>query len=175
MQIGSNGVDLGELPIVVLRCCWRENRSWTSSRTFSPKLARRVGEWYPRVLGQAPGSASALKVAYAAWTKGSAALLLSLVAYARSQGVLADLIHEWEGSIPHLPGRLESVASSIGRKAWRFEGEMEQIAAALADSDLPDGFHTSAAEVYARLAELKDRAGPETIDEIFDLIVGSYS
>lgn len=129
----------------------------------------------PRALGQAPGSASALKVAYAAWTKGSAALLLSLVAYARSQGVLADLIHEWEGSIHHLPGRLESVASSIGRKAWRFEGEMEQIAAAFADSDLPDGFHTSAAEVYARLAELKDHADPETMDEIVDLIVGRHS
>ena len=126
----------------------------------------------PRVVGQAPGSASALKVAYAGWTKGSAALLLSVAAYARSQGVLDNLIHEWEGSIPDLPGRLQAVASSIGRKAWRFEGEMEQIAAALADSDLPDGLHMAAAEVYARLADLKDHAGPETMDEIVDLIVG---
>ena len=126
----------------------------------------------PRVVGQAPGSASALKMAFAGWTKGSAALLLSVAAYARSQGVLDDLIHEWEESIPDLPGRLQSVASSIGRKAWRFEGEMEQIAGALADSDLPDGFHMAAAEVYARLAELKDHAGPETMDEIVDLIVG---
>jgi len=125
----------------------------------------------PRVVSDAPGSASAMKMAFAGWTKGSAALLLSLAAYARSRGVLDDLIHEWERSIPHLPRRLESVASGIGRKAWRFEGEMEEIAAALSDSDLPDGFHIAAAEIYARLAGLKDHEGPETVDQIVDLLM----
>lgn len=124
----------------------------------------------PRVIGDAPGSASAIKMAFAGWTKGSAALLLSVAAYARSQGVLDDLILEWERTIPDLPRRLESVASGIGRKAWRFEGEMEEIAVALADMGLPDGFHRAAAEIYERLAELKDQAGPETVEQIIDLL-----
>lgn len=87
----------------------------------------------PMLIGDTPGSASAIKMAFAGWTKGSVALLLSVAAYARSQSVLDDLILEWERTIPDLPRRLESVASGIGRKAWRFEGEMEEIAAALAD------------------------------------------
>lgn len=124
----------------------------------------------PRVIGDTPGSASAVKMAFAGWTKGSAALLLSMATYAESQGVLDDVIHEWEESIPDLPPRLESVASGIGRKAWRFEGEMEEIAAALSDAGLPNGFHAAAAEVYARLAELKSQAGPETVEQIVDLL-----
>lgn len=127
----------------------------------------------PRVIGETPGSASAMKMAFAGWTKGSAALLLSVAAYARSQGVLDDLILEWEGTLPDLPRRLEAVASGIGRKAWRFEGEMEEIAAALSDVGLPDGFHKAAAEVFACLAKLKDQAGPETVEQIVDLLDGS--
>ena len=124
----------------------------------------------PMVIGDTPGSASAMKMAFAGWTKGSAALLLAVAAYARSQGVLDDLILEWEATLPELPRRLESMASGIGRKAWRFEGEMDEIAAAVADVDLPDGFHRAAAEMYSRLAELKDQAGPETLEQIIDLL-----
>jgi hypothetical protein len=35
---------------------------------------------------------------------------------------------------------------------------------------LPDRFHRAAAEIYARLAELKDHAGPETVEQIIDLL-----
>lgn len=123
-----------------------------------------------RDLGDDPGLASALKMAFASWTKGSAALLLTIAAYARSRGVLDDLIHEWEESIPDLPERIEVLASSIGRKAWRFEGEMVEIATALAESGLPDGFHRAATDIYARLATLKDRPGPESVPEVLNLI-----
>lgn len=125
-------------------------------------------------LGDDPGLASALKMAFASWTKGSAALLLSIAAYARSRGVLDDLIHEWEESIPDLPGRLEVLASSVGRKAWRFEGEMVEIAASLAESGLPDGFHRAATDIYTRLARLKDQPGPESVAEVLTLIEGHH-
>jgi len=49
------------------------------------------------------GAASALKMTYAAWTKGSAELLIAVRALAIGEGIEADLLAEWERSIPELP------------------------------------------------------------------------
>lgn len=125
-----------------------------------------------RVMGTPPGRASALKAGFAAWTKGSAALLLAVAAYARSGDVFEDLMGEWRESIPELPARLDSLASGVGRKAWRFEGEMEEIAQAFDESGLPDGFHRAAAQLYARLADLKEGSGEETLADVVALIAG---
>lgn len=122
------------------------------------------------IAGERVGSASALKLAYAGWTKGSSALLLTAAAYATAEGVEEDLIEEWKMSIPDLPERLEALASAIGQKAWRFAGEMDEIAAAYADVDLPDGFHEAAANVYRRLSGLKGVEGDPTTEEVLDLI-----
>jgi 3-hydroxyisobutyrate dehydrogenase-like beta-hydroxyacid dehydrogenase len=86
--------------------------------------------------------ASALKCAYAAWTKGSAALQLAAREYARRTGVEAALLAEWEQL------GLRPDESRVAAKAWRFVGEMEEIANAFADEDLPPGFHEAAAEIY---------------------------
>jgi len=91
------------------------------------------------VAARVVGDASALKCAYAAWTKGSAALALAAREYARRTGVEAELLAEWQ---PHVD------EANIGRKAWRWVGEMEEIANAFADEDLPPGFHEAAAEIY---------------------------
>lgn len=93
------------------------------------------------------GDASAMKVAYAGWTKGSAALLLAMRAYAQSTGVWDALAAEWP---PELHERLASAERSAERKGWRWIGEMEEIAAALEAEGLPPGFHEAAAEVYRR-------------------------
>lgn len=108
-----------------------------------------------RVLPGLVGSASAMKAAYAGWTKGSAALLLAVRAYAEANGLDADIVDEWKTSIPGLAERSDSVARTISRKAWRFEGEMTEIAEAMSDEGLPDGFHAAASEIYHRLAHLK--------------------
>ena len=115
-----------------------------------------------RVLAGGVGSASALKAAYAAWTKGSSALLLAVRAYARAEGVDAELMTEWAQSQPGLQERSEGVARSTAPKAWRFEAEMREIAAALAATGLPTGFHDAAAEIDRRLAGFKDRADVDT-------------
>ena len=52
--------------------------------------------------------------------------------------------------------RSEATARVTSRKAWRFEGEMQEIAQTFADAGLPDGFHLGAAELYARMSELKE-------------------
>ena len=103
-----------------------------------------------RVLSDDLGDASALKMAYAAWTKGSSALLLAVRALARAQGVEAALLDEWEQSLPELSDRSSAAASSALRKGWRWVGEMEEIAATFAAAGLPDGFHRAAAEIYTR-------------------------
>ena len=43
-------------------------------------------------------------------------------------------------------------------KAWRFAGEMEEIADFFADAGLPAGFHRAAAVLYRRIAHFKDAA-----------------
>jgi 3-hydroxyisobutyrate dehydrogenase-like beta-hydroxyacid dehydrogenase len=104
----------------------------------------------PRVISEEPGSASALKMTYAAWTKGTAAMLLAIRALARAEGVEAPLVEEWETSLPELPGRFAAAERSAQRKGWRWVAEMEEIASTFASADLPDGFHRAAAEVFRR-------------------------
>jgi 3-hydroxyisobutyrate dehydrogenase-like beta-hydroxyacid dehydrogenase len=111
------------------------------------------------------GAASALKMAYAGWTKGSAALLLAVRALAAAEGVDAALLREWSRSQPDLPARSEGAAKGNARKAWRFVGEMEEIAATFASAGLPDGFHQASAEIYRRLAGYKD-VTPPPVDEL---------
>jgi 3-hydroxyisobutyrate dehydrogenase-like beta-hydroxyacid dehydrogenase len=102
------------------------------------------------VAGPVVGAASAVKMAYASWTKGSAALVLAARALARAEGVEATLLAEWALSQPGLEDRSARAALSAAAKGWRWIGEMEQIAAAMAAAGLPEGFHQAAAEIYRR-------------------------
>ena len=118
----------------------------------------------------AGAGASALKMAYAGWTKGSGALLLAVNALARSAGVLDALRDEWDISQPGLQDRSSRTAAGTGPKAWRFEGEMAEIAATMAAAGLPDGFHRGAEKLYGALAGFKDHPGP-TLDEVLDVLI----
>lgn len=103
-----------------------------------------------KVLSALPGAASALKMAYAAWTKGSAALLLASRAAAEANGVGEALVAEWQASLPALEERLASASRSSLAKGWRWVGEMEEIAQTFAAAGLPAGFHEAVAEIYRR-------------------------
>ena len=132
------------------------------------------------------GAASALKMTYAAYTKGRAALLLAIRAAAVAEGVDADLVAEWQRSGPTLadPGQrgrrpsagtgshlaalaseCEAVAARGAPKAWRWSGEMTEIAATLEAAGLPGGFHEAAADIYRRLRDLRDADAPP-LDEV---------
>jgi len=111
-----------------------------------------------------PGAASTVKMAYASWTKGSAALLLAVCALASAEGVEDALVREWKISQPDLSARAEGAARSNAKKAWRFVGEMEEIAATFAAAGLPDAFHQGAAEIYRRLEVYKDGPAPSFAD-----------
>jgi 3-hydroxyisobutyrate dehydrogenase-like beta-hydroxyacid dehydrogenase len=103
-----------------------------------------------RVLSSEIGDASALKMTYAAWTKGTAALLLAIRAVAEAEGIDGALEEEWRQSLPELPEALERARLSADAKGWRWVAEMEEIAATFASDDLPDGFHLAAAEMFRR-------------------------
>jgi 3-hydroxyisobutyrate dehydrogenase-like beta-hydroxyacid dehydrogenase len=94
------------------------------------------------------GAASALKMTYAAWTKGTAALLVAIRATAQAQGVDDDLLAEWAISQPRLAERYESAVQATAEKGWRWVAEMREIAATFAAAGQPDGFHLAAAEVF---------------------------
>jgi 3-hydroxyisobutyrate dehydrogenase-like beta-hydroxyacid dehydrogenase len=116
--------------------------------------AGTLGEGATGVVGVV-GSASAVKMAYASWTKGSAALLLAARALARAEGVEETLLAEWGISQPGLDERSAGAAGSAAAKGWRWIAEMEEIAATMAAAGLPEGFHQAAAEVYRRWPRLQ--------------------
>jgi 3-hydroxyisobutyrate dehydrogenase-like beta-hydroxyacid dehydrogenase/SAM-dependent methyltransferase len=115
-------------------------------------------------------AASALKMCYAAWTKGTAALLLAIRAAARELGVEDALLAEWDRTQPGLRARSEGAVGSVP-KAWRFIGEMHEIACAFAAVGLPDGFGEAAAEVYRRLEAFAHTDA--TLDKALDAVLAA--
>ena len=107
-------------------------------------------------------AASTVKMAYAAWTKGSSALLLAARALARAGGVERTLLAEWQLSQPDLTAQSERSAAAAAAKGWRWIGEMEEIAASMSAAGLPDGFHEAAAEVFDRASRADVPAGRKT-------------
>ena len=111
------------------------------------------------------GAASALKVCYAAWNKGSIALLATIRTLAQIEGVDAALLAEWAVSQPDLARRSESITTQ-SRKAWRWIAEMDEIAASFEAADLPPGFHQAAGEIYRCLDTFKDAAATPSMEAI---------
>jgi len=89
-------------------------------------------------------NASAVKMAYAAWSKGTTAMLLAIRDVARANGVE----DEWQLAAPDLAAQLPRAEASAAKKGWRWIGEMEEIADTFAAAGQPEGFHRAAAEVY---------------------------
>ena len=123
-------------------------------------------------IGPEPGAASALKMAYAAYTKGTSALLAAILALAEREGVADALRDEWALSQPDLASGGEARALGSAAKAWRFAGEMEEIADTFAAAGLPDGFHRAAAEVYRRLRDFRDAPEPPALEDALAALLG---
>lgn len=102
------------------------------------------------------GTASTLKACYAASSKAVTALLLASRAAARAGGVEDALVDEWARTMPDVLARSDASLRQIGAKAWRFSGEMTEAADVFDGAGVPSGFSSAAAEVFARLADLRD-------------------
>ncbi|MBI2992503.1 MAG: NAD(P)-dependent oxidoreductase [Deltaproteobacteria bacterium] len=124
-----------------------------------------------RAIGEKPGAASALKMAYAAWSKCTDALVLAVRALAATEGVDKALLEEWAISQPDLERRCIQAAAVAAPKAWRYVGEMREIAATFEAAGLPTGFHNAAAEICERLVPFKDRTDPApTVAAVVDAL-----
>ena len=126
-----------------------------------------------RIVSGSATAASAVKMAYASWTKGSSALLLAARALAQAEGVEEALMAEWALSQPQLPGKVTHAADAAVTKGWRWVGEMEEIAASMAAAGLPDGFHQAAAEVYRRSPRRPTGQGGGTGSQATDVVLAA--
>jgi 3-hydroxyisobutyrate dehydrogenase-like beta-hydroxyacid dehydrogenase len=152
-------------------------RAGTTRLYLSGARAMEVAELFSasmldaKTIGETPGAASALKVAYAAWTKCTDALLLAIRAFAAIEGVDKALLEEWAISQPNLERRCNQAAAVATPKAWRYVGEMEEIAATFEAAGLPAGFHAAAADICKRLESFKDRTDPPpTVAAVIDTL-----
>jgi 3-hydroxyisobutyrate dehydrogenase-like beta-hydroxyacid dehydrogenase len=100
-------------------------------------------------LHSAPPAASALKMTYAAWTKTTAALLVSIRRTAAAYGVDDDLVNEWAMSQPHLAAAWRQARQQSHEKGWRWSYELAEVGRTFAAVGQPEGFGAAASEVFA--------------------------
>jgi len=122
-----------------------------------------------QVLEGGIGRASALKMCFAAYSKGSIALACAVLAAAERLDVLDDLKSQWARHGPSFP-ELEREILRAAPKAWRYTGEMREIAATFQSASLPAEFHAGAAEIFRRLEDFKDRENPSVEDVLGTLL-----
>ncbi|HLD92872.1 MAG TPA: DUF1932 domain-containing protein [Anaerolineales bacterium] len=110
-----------------------------------------------QVIDEEIGKASALKMCYAAYSKGSTALLAAALAAAEALDVRRHLEEKWTEDEEGFVAKAHNRTRRVSAKAWRFASEMAEIAATFEAANLPPGFHQAAEQLYQRLAHFKDR------------------
>jgi putative dehydrogenase len=105
-----------------------------------------------RVLSSDLGDASALKMSYAGMTKGFQALASSMVLAARRSGATSALVSEMMTSQPQLYGWLKKQLPVMYDKAYRWDGEMHEVAKFLLPQQAASDMLSGAAEVFQLIA-----------------------
>ena len=153
--------------------------AWTPKQTWLYLSGKHVkdivtcfsnGPLEIRVLGDEIGKASALKMCYAAYSKGTTALLAAILATAESLGVREALYEQWDMDDADFSPQVNQRVRRVTGKAWRFEGEMIEIAGTFREAGLPGEFHAAAAEVYRRMKALPGNLPSFTVEEILAAI-----
>jgi 3-hydroxyisobutyrate dehydrogenase-like beta-hydroxyacid dehydrogenase len=125
------------------------------------------------VIGKEIGKASALKMCYAANTKGTTALLCAVLAAAEELGVREELERQWTQDEAGYAERTAQRVQHVTGKAWRFAGEMEEIASTFRDAGLPGEFHDGASVLYRRIAGFKEAPSIPDLEEVLAVLAGS--
>ena len=106
-----------------------------------------------RVLGTGPadvGTASGLKACFALQSKALPTVWLALEEAAARFGVTDELHDELDRTGSGYASALADARATAASKGWRWAGEMDEAADALAAIGVPDGFSRAAAELYRR-------------------------
>ena len=112
----------------------------------------------------APPAASALKMTYAAWTKTTAALLVSIRRTAAAYGVDDDLVREWAISQPHLETAWLHARQQNREKGWRWSYELAEVGKTFAAVGQPEGFGAAASELFAAAIREDPTAAGGSVD-----------
>lgn len=153
---------------------WTPNETWLY---LSGRDADRIAECFIRgpletkIIGGEIGKASALKMCYAAYSKGTTALLAAILATAESLKVREELYQHWGKDELGFTDQVNRRVTRVTAKAWRFEGEMKEIAATFREAGLPDGFHEAAGEIYRRMAGFKDAERHPVLTEVLQALL----
>jgi 3-hydroxyisobutyrate dehydrogenase-like beta-hydroxyacid dehydrogenase len=148
---------------------WTPQETWlylSGARASEIAACFSNGPLETRILGDEIGKASALKMCYAAYSKGTTALLCAILATADQLGVREELFQQWNMDDAGFSDQVNRRITRVTAKAWRFEGEMKEIASTFNAVGLPDGFHQAAAEIYHRMAEFKGSRENPSLDEV---------
>lgn len=153
--------------------------TWTPKETWlylSGEYANEIaacfskGPLETKIIGKEIGKASALKICYAAYSKGTTALLAAILAVAESLEVREDLYEQWDRDHEGFSDEVSKRVMRVIIKAWRFEGEMREIAETFQEAGLPSGFHESAADIYHRLSNIKNIAPLPSLEQLLAAI-----
>ena len=106
-----------------------------------------------KLCGSMPGEASAVKMCYAALTKGTFTLHTALLMAAKSLGVYQTVLEEFQYSQSSTLSKMENYVPFIPADAGRWIGEMEEIAATFRAAGVTGDFHDGAASILRVLAE----------------------
>jgi len=153
---------------------WKPNSTFlylsgSNAQTIADCFAK--GPLETRILSDKLGDASALKMCYAAYTKGTTALLCAVLGAAEQLGVREALYSQWAQENAASVEQNNQRVRTVTAKAWRFAGEMEEIAATFASAEIPDGFHLAAEEIYSRMAGFKDAGETPALEEVLGTLI----
>jgi 3-hydroxyisobutyrate dehydrogenase-like beta-hydroxyacid dehydrogenase len=172
-MLEANGIDFVDGGVIG-GPAWKPKETWlylSGERADEIALCFSMGPLETKIIGSEIGKASALKMCYAAYTKGTSALLSAILATAESLGVRDELYQQWDldeqGSAEQVNRRVARVTA----KAWRFEGEMKEIASTFGEVGLPEGFHLAAAEIYHRMASFKNAAETPSLNDVLKTLL----
>ncbi|HXF60190.1 MAG TPA: DUF1932 domain-containing protein [Caldilineaceae bacterium] len=163
-RAGASFVDGG----IIGGPAWKPGTTWlylSGPQASAVAACFAAGPLETEVIGAEIGKASALKMCYAAYTKGTTALLAAILGAAETLGVRAELEAEWGRGGSAFAQETQRKVREATAKAWRFVGEMEEIAATFEAAGMPGGFHRAAADIYTRMAGFKDAPNTPPLDE----------
>jgi 3-hydroxyisobutyrate dehydrogenase-like beta-hydroxyacid dehydrogenase len=148
---------------------WTPKETWlylAGQHAYEIAVCFSEGPLETKVIGDEIGKASALKMCYAAYSKGTTALLAAILATAESLGVRDELYQQWNMQDEGFSEQINQRITRVTAKAWRFEGEMNEIAETFHEAGLPAEFHRAAAEIYRRLSSFKDAEEAPALDDV---------
>lgn len=153
---------------------WGPGKTWlhlSGSNAEEAASCFSVDPLETNVLGPDIGKASALKMCFAANTKGTTALMCAILATAERLGVREALFQQWSQGSSDLAERATEQVRNVTARAWRFEGEMREISSTFEKAGVPGGFHAAAASIYSRIAEFKDAPSTPSLESVLTALM----